>query len=358
MSLPRAVLSFALFPLALAAQRTWVVDPSGAGNFTDLGFAQAAAAPGDTLVLRGLLAGIQLTKALNLVAQSGAFLYTPLTVSTPGPLSVSGGRFELLQFQGTTASLDGVSGAVRLMNGATISARACTLAFTGSLFGGAEVGPGSRAVFDGCSFQGRDAVGMFGSAAGTAALQVGGHAELRGCTMTGGQHFTVGPIFLFGGAAIDLAGSVDLKNCVLSSGLGRPFIDGAGTVRAENTVTVGAMSSPSSVTITAAQLPWTTGTSAAPGGILHAQIDGPAATLAVLFAGLGMRPPTPLAVGDVWTDPSATLVIAIGVTDPAGALTTTVGLPLQVQSGLQITFQGLVALGAIVATAPAILQVL
>jgi hypothetical protein len=360
MSLPRAAFALVLLPCVLAAQSTWIVDPLGTGNFTTLDAAHAAAAPGDTLILRGQMPGMSnyLTKTLHLVGENGALVYTPLLVSATGPLSVSGGTFDYLVFQGTTASLDGVTSTLKLESGATIAARACTFRNGSYLFKGAVLDPGTRAVFDGCSFKGRDAYAAFGVVLGDAALQVHGRAELRGCTVTGGLHFTSGTFAVPGGPAIDLAGSVDLRSCVLSSGLGQPLIGGSGIVQAENTVTLGATPSPGSVTIVPALLPWTTGASAVPGGVLQAGIDGPAATLAVLFAGLGMRPPTPLTIGDVWTDPAATVVLVIGVTDPAGALATTVPVPLSIQRGLQLTFQGLVVPGPIVATAPAILQVL
>ena len=51
-SLPHVLVAL-LSTGVLAAQNTWVVDPAGGGNFTTLGAAEAAAAPGDTIRVRG-----------------------------------------------------------------------------------------------------------------------------------------------------------------------------------------------------------------------------------------------------------------------------------------------------------------
>src|SRR5262245_11385119 len=102
MSLRRAALSLVALSSALAAQSTWIVDPSGAGNFTNLAAAQTAAAPGDTLILVGTVWAVSLTKTLHLVLTPGAHVSSSMTVSASGPLSISGGTFEDLVLLGTT----------------------------------------------------------------------------------------------------------------------------------------------------------------------------------------------------------------------------------------------------------------
>ena len=186
----RVALCPVLLSATLAAQNTWIVDPSGTGDFRSLDAAFTAAASGDTLILRGTMPApsVWLTKNLNFIASGGA-VYTALLINAPGPLSFSGGRFEYLLFAGTTASVDGVNGSLRLQSGSTVAARGCTFQLGTYLNSGAAIDTGARAVFDGCSFRGRDAYAAFGVLLGTPGLQVDGRAELRNCTITGGADF-------------------------------------------------------------------------------------------------------------------------------------------------------------------------
>lgn len=54
------------------AQQTWIVDPNGGGNFTQLAAAIIAATAGDTIVLRGCgqYPGVTISKALAFVGES------------------------------------------------------------------------------------------------------------------------------------------------------------------------------------------------------------------------------------------------------------------------------------------------
>lgn len=361
----RAVLSLVLLPMALTAQRTWIVDPAGGGDFLSLDAAHAAATSGDTLLLRGTMPAppAWLTKNLHYVAHN-SYVSTAMLIDAPGPLSISGGTFAYLLLNGTTASLDGVSAGIRVQGGSTLAARGCTFPPGTYVTSGAWIEGGARAVFDGCSFRGRDAYAAFGVLLGTPGLLVDGHAELRNCTITGGADFVTGGNTFAGGSAIFLSrmipgsGSVALRDCTLAGGNTQPLVAGSGSVLAQNTVTQGAVPSPASVTIANALLPWTTGSGAAPGGVLQASVDGPAATLAAVYASLGMRSPVAAPGGDVWIDPAFVVVLAVGVTDAGGALQVSLPVPLQVQRGLQLTVQSALALGGgVVATAPAILQV-
>lgn len=115
---------------------------------------------------------------------------------------------------------------------------------------------------------------------------------------------------------------------------------------------------PATIQATTMDLPWTTGTNAAPGGVLQCQVDATPATFALVFASLGVRRPFVDGVGEFWTDPAATVVLTIGVTDAQGALPVSTSLPSFVPRGLQLTFQSLLApsSGQLTASAPAVLM--
>lgn len=342
----------------LAAQNTWIVNASGTGHFTSMAAAQNAASPGDTLVLQGSMpAANTLSKTLNIVCDPGASVYGPLHIFAPGALSIHGGQFEFLHI-GSTVSLDSVSTCARITSGNTLAARNCAFYRSGFTFYGAEIQPGGRALFDGCTFTGTGAAGLFGTIASTPAISIGGHAELRGCSVTGGSGFTFMTLNLPGSPAITLAGSADLRDCQLTHGSNPngALLTGSGVVRVENTSTLGA---PASITVINTQLPWTRGNSAPQGGVMTATLDGTAFTLAGMYASVGMRSPVPAPFGDVWVDISAVVGLTIGVTDSAGMLSTTIAVPAATPRGLQVTVQStqVPTNGPFQVTPPALLQV-
>lgn len=102
-----------------------------------------------------------------------------------------------------------------------------------------------------------------------------------------------------------------------------------------------------------------TGTSAYAGGTMNINVDSTSATLATISASIGMRPPLPTVIGDVWLAPAYVPVTA-GITDANGEIATTIAVPATVTRGLIVTFQGVVfpSSGGITATTPAILHVL
>ena len=161
-------------------------------------------------------------------------------------------------------------------------------------------------------------------------------------------------------AAITLTSDVDLKNCVLNAAASKPLISGAGTVRVENTVTQGAVATLPSVVIVPASLPWTTGTNAQAGGVMHTRVDATPGTLTLTFASLGMHRPFADPFGEYWTDPAGTVVLQIGLTDANGSLTYDAAMPGFAPRGLQLTFQSMLApsTGGLATSAPAILQIL
>lgn len=350
------VLSFALLcSSGLAAQSTWIVDPTGAGNFTSITQANAAASPGDTLVLVGTMPGGDLTKPLHVVAQ-GATVTSLLHLSTSGPVSIAGGTFLSVIALGTTASIDGISGSLSAQTGSNVVARSCTLQNGAWSQIGVWVAADATVILDDCALRGRDAYALFGSLPSSPGLFVNGHAELRRCTIAGG--LPAG--WVHGCAAIHLDhGTVELRDCTLTSGAPAPLVSGTGTVLTENTLTGGATPTPATIVVTPGSLPWTTGTSAAPGGTIHVAVDGPAGTLAAMSVSLGMRAPFASPFGDVWLDPLGMVPLVAGITDAAGALPTSIVLPSPLQRGLQLSCQSVVFLpNAIVATAPAVLQLL
>jgi hypothetical protein len=256
-------------------------------------------------------------------------------------------------------SITGVSTALRVDAGSHVVARDCTLQPGAFLFSGARVAAGARANFDNCTFQGRGAYAAFGTVYSTPALQVLGHAQLRDCTLQGGLEFSAPWIYLPGHAAIELAGSVDLRRCTLTSGgATAPLLFGSGTVQTELTNVVGTTPNPATITVVPATLPWMTGDDAVPGGTMQVAVDGPPATLATISASLDMRTPMASWVGDIWLD-AAYLPLSFGITDGSGSFGISLPMPAQVQRGLHVTFQGLVIPngGSLVATAPAVLQI-
>ena len=354
--LPALILCF--LPAAAIAQSTWVVNPSGGGDFTTIYDAQLAASPGDTLILQGTFPGLMLTKRLHLIAD-GSFLNDDLIISAPGSLSIHGGSFYGMLINGSVVSLSGVTTTLRVDAGSHVVARDCTFRPASLLFSGARVAAGARANFDSCTFQGRDAYAVFGVLSSTPALQIMGHAQLRDCSLQGGLEFSSPWIALAGHAAIELTGSVDLRRCTLTSGgATAPLLWGSGTVRTELTNVVGTTPNPATITVVPATLPWMTGADAVPGGTMQVAVDGPPATLATISASLDMRTPMASWVGDIWLD-AAYLPLSFGITDGSGSFAISLPMPAQVQRGLHVTFQGLVIPngGSLVATAPAVLQI-
>lgn len=358
MFLPRLCACIAASCSFLLAQNVWIVDPAGAGNFTSITAAQNAAVAGDTLVVRGSVPAVALTKSLNVIVESGA-VYNTLLVTAPGPLSLHG-AFTDVWVSGGVVSLSNATTNLRVENGGVVSARNCAFWPGQASVSGASIVSGSRGVFDNCTFRGRDAYAVFGVLYGTPALHVDGSAELRDCSLIGGAEFRASSTLIPGAAAIAFTGSVDLKNCQLSGASSMPFLSGTGTVRAENTATQGAVALPPSVNVVSAALPWTTGTSALPGGVMQCRLDGAPATLALLFASLGMHRPFTDPFGEYWTEPAGTVVLLIGVTDASGSLTFHANMPTFAPRGLQLTFQSMLApsTGGLLTSAPAILQIL
>lgn len=357
MALFRLCATLALSCPVLIAQNVWIVDPTGAGNFTSISAAQVAATPGDTLVIRGTVPGVPLTKSLHVIVESGS-IYNTLLVQAPDPLSLRGAIYSVW-VDGGVVSLEHVNTNLRVQHGGVVAARNCAFTHGPVALTAVSLEHGSRGVFDSCSFRGRDAYAVFGVLYGSAGLHVDGRAELRDCTLIGGAEFAASTMLVPGGSAIQFSGSVDLRDCQLSGAVSLPYVNGTGTVRAQNTVTQGAVVLPPTITVVNTDLPWTTGTSAPPGGVLQSRVDGAPGTLALQFASLGMHRPFTDPFGEYWTSPAGTVVLQIGVTDATGSLAYAVNLPSFAPRGLQLTVQSMLApnAGGLLTSAPAVLLV-
>lgn len=107
------------------AQTTWIVNPTGGGNFTDLQSAEAAASHGDTIVVqwgqfRTGVSGFATSKGITVVSSDDVFLATHLQAVRVANLP-AGRTFRLVGFtaprgQELRIEVDGCAGEVLLEN--------------------------------------------------------------------------------------------------------------------------------------------------------------------------------------------------------------------------------------------------
>ena len=90
-------------------------------------------------------------------------------------------------------------------------------------------------------------------------------------------------------------------------------------------------------------MPATGGQGADPGNTMLCHVSSDPGLPAALVASFGMRAPLQIALGAAWVDPSAHVVLRIGLTDAAGELGASIPIPAGFQRGFPITVQSLVA---------------
>ncbi|MCA8952728.1 MAG: hypothetical protein KDE27_24675 [Planctomycetes bacterium] len=375
------LLLFGLLCTAASAQTTWIVDPNGGGNFTDLAPAIAAASPDDTLLVRaGTYVGpYTLDKPLHIVGDGPQLplidrIFRP---SSAGAELASFRNLKIgrLQFY-AAAVLEGVfADTVVVSTGATASLHSCTLGRGATPFGsvnseaalmiqaasvavsGSTIrGNPGRALSINCFLLAGDTVWMNGGALSIEESVIEGSDsnQVSGC-----------PGWTPAGSGLVIyAGTVRLTRSSVRGGFDQNnlqteavWLDTPAVLRRDASVTFTPSTSLGSLVV----YPATLADGAPPGGSITCTVGSDPNLPAVLVAGLGLRAPVSTAFGPAWLDPTANVILRIGFTDSAGVLSATISLPATAPTNLPLTFQGLVvptgstdlALGA-----PAIVQVL
>lgn len=368
---------------AAVAQQTWIVDPSGSGNFTSPAAAIAAASPGDTIRLRG---GGQYTTTSFTVDKRLAILGEGPARTLVRGFDVVAGLNGTVQFAGFDAgsvrsyspiSCEDLAMSSIVLFSTLASFHRCTIGGHTNLLGGANTGDvgyisQSRATFADCNLHG--GVGysiqtlVCRSVPPAAAIQsTRSDITLSNCVLVGGTGFSwaacPGTVAPAGLALADFWGTVRITHCSLSGAL-----DGAGVLQPAMAVSFGTQLLVDATTTFQPAfnpganvfLPGIEGLTAGPGGTMRCTVTSDPSLAAAMVASLGLRAPTPLPEGPGWIDPGAFVVLRIGFTDPGGRFPVSVPLPTGVPSGLAVTFQGAVLspAGVLTGSAPVVMQVL
>jgi len=329
-----------------AAQQTWIVDPNGGGHFTTVVAAIAAAAPGDTLSVRGGSYGQShvVDKTLHIVGDPA---FPPPALNTlhvfPGlgaVVSVVRAHVTILDLSGIV-SLDEVTGLGCTVGGGTAAFTRCSFFPEFRVLGG-------DVALDRCTLSGRNSFYIqtlqCTSVYGTPGLEVlGGTVDIANSVITGGGAgqvcgFTmVGPLpgISNAGGAVRVARS-QISGGPNGGGVGAPVAMSAGSLQYDAaTVFVGGPPPGTQVFLPAAD-----GTSAAPGAVIACEVAALPNVAAIVVGSLGMRAPIASAFGPLWFDPQAYVGLAFGMTDASGVLAASIPVPLGVQNGIAITVQG------------------
>ncbi|MBK8099387.1 MAG: hypothetical protein IPK26_19945 [Planctomycetes bacterium] len=373
----------ALFGLAfsLTAQQTLIVDRGGTGNYTDLAPALAAAAPGDTVLLRGggtWPGNYTLNVAIALLAEAPRPRITALRVvgANTRVLTLSGIDFDTLELLATSHT---AAEQVHVGNLSVVSfgfAGSITTAWNGCALGSATTGGAvfgqESVILTNCTLRGRDALcdpttNMLLPA--TAALVVGrfGFATIADSVLIGGD----GNTLPCGVAAPAPAMIVDLGTAQVSRSTLQGGTDGVQRAAAISLLRLSppppmVVLDPSVQTIGAVPATWvgvqpvpsTAGAGATPGNAMSCTLQSQPGQPAVLLGALQVRAPAFLPEGRAWLTQSLAVVLAIGTTDAGGQLPATIQVPGTAQRGLAVTVQGVVlAAGALRTTAPTVLLV-
>lgn len=376
---PTLVLAGVLCAAPLLSQRTWIVDPGGAGDFREPYAAMQAAAAGDTIRIRGGRAyprpiGVpytwRLATPLHLVGElprSGIEQLGVANLPANATLSISGLDFSSVWFEncaGTVALEDVRATYCSFRAIAAAVAQACE-------FGGmfdvlyptlpnwldcCSVRAGSHVTLSQCTLRGGSpSCGMtlgpypIQSANALTVADAGSIAEIASCDVRGTDSITY-PCFLSPSTIYTSVPSHGLQvwngTAVLTHGLVAGGSNGSvaaievigGSVRFDSSTTF----TPPFVAGTVITLPATAAQGAAPGGTMTCRLDAPPQLPAALVASLGVRPPLSLAEGFAWIDPAFFLVLALGSTGPSGAIALGIPVPTGVPAGLQLLIQGAV----------------
>lgn len=391
---PSALFVAALCCAPLLAQRTWIVDPTGAGDFLEPFAAFQTAAAGDTIRIRGgriyprppsVPFTFRLGTPLHLVGELPRSGIDQLGVAGLPPdstMTISGLDFSQLWFENCAGSV-----ALEDVRATYCGFRAVAAAMAQSCwFGGVTdvlyptlpnwldccgIRGGSRVVLNRCTLRGgAPSCGMtrfpypIPSANALTVADAGTIAELVGCDIRGSDSITY-PCFLSPSTIFTSVPSHGLQVWSGAAALTHGTVAGGsnGAVAAVEVIGGSVLHDPSTTflppfwTGTVIGLPATDAAGAAPGGSIGCRLEAPPQLPAALLASLGVRAPLALPEGLLWLDPGLLVVLRIGITDSAGQLAATVPVPAGVPAGIALVVQGVVQTGgstALTAAAPAV----
>ncbi len=377
-----AVGLFVVLAAAVSAQQTWIVDPNGTGNFTDLGVAIATASSGDTLLLRGggnYQGSYSVNKALAFIgdSQPRPRIYGLSFTAAPAgsqPAVLTSLEVDRLSF-GRDASLEDVRVTYAVVSSAVASFHRCVIGGPSTLSGGLNLDGAlntyySEVLLSECSITG--CLGWFIQTlqctvwAGRCVVAQGGRVTIVDSTLRGADSNSVwcsagwtppGPALSLDGTAARVTQSNLFGG--LYPGIVRTaaVTNSGGTLEYDSSTWFMPPNSIGTVTF----LPGTGGQGALPGGTMSCRAESGPGLPAALVASLGLRAPTMLPQGIAWIDPSAFVILRIGFTDASGFLAASIPIPVSVPRGLPITVQSVVAPGAtgpLAAGVPVVLHVL
>jgi hypothetical protein len=333
--------------LAAPAQQTWIVDPNGGGHFTTVVAAIAAAAPGDTILIRGGTYGQNhvIDKTLHIVGDAALGAYLNQLTILPG----SGAQVAVVHVQVTMASISGIA-SLDDVSGLGCTVHGGTVAFTGCRFSPEFSVLGGDVAMDQCTLQGRPPVAwqtlVCTSIPGTPGiLASGGTIDIANSTIVGGDQGTQCPFLLAPPlVGIQINGAVvRATRSHISGGLTSPSMPTApvgliaGSFQYDGSTTFGGGVQPAGTQVF---LPATDGSSAAPGGTIACRVETQPGLAAMLVANLGMQARVVTVFGPLWVGAQGYVSLAFGLTDANGVLAGAIPVPASVQRGLAITFQG------------------
>lgn len=360
MHLRAAVVAFglALGASALPAQQTWIVDPSGTGNFTDLQVAINTAASGDTLLLRGgghYVGNYTWAKHLALVGEPPQrpridYVDLPLApASSARIMAVDLGSVN----SSVPFSLEDVTLDACYVNRTFASLHRCTVAHLvpSALVSGLRVTAGEVVVTDSTLYGGRAFAWqtLFCHVLGgpPAVAVTDGEIWLSDSTLVGAPPQMVscsgGLQLAPASAAISLNGAsgatawITRSSVTAGSGAAAMAISSGSSFYYD----VWTQFSPAQTAGTQRFQPATQAQGAPPGGAIictAATLPGQPAAMA---ASLGHHPASsfPGISGSAFIDPGAFVVLGIGFADIFGELSATIPLPATAPRGLSITVQ-------------------
>ncbi len=364
------------FVAALNAQTTWIVDPNGGGNFTDLGAAIAAASHDDTLLIRGGVYPAQnVNKQLHFIGGGpGTTRIDRLHLRPLGQAGVASLRdLVVLELRCDHDSIveNVEAGHVLVSPSVTVSLRGCVLG-AGTPFSLLQVNPalmiyGANVALNSCTVRGNRGASLGSHClSGESVWMNGGRLAITDSTVVGAAG---GPGIIcsyappwFGLYIYD--GVVQITRSTVTGGIGpnntqsaAVFLGSTATLYRDASVSI----TPSATPGTLEPFPGTTANSAPPGGTITATVHGEPSGPAALIAGLGLRAPQPTPLGEAWIDPANYVVLRIGFGDAMGDLSASITLPAAAPMNLPVTFQGLTLPATstdLVLGAPVVVQVL
>jgi len=358
-TLSRALLGVLVLISSLSAQRTWIVDPSGNGDFRDLPPALIAASDGDVIVLRAVPVGYYplpgyttatTNKGVTILGEAGArFATSPTNTS---PFTVTGlpaGKAFVLA--GVTFSnplpyaiaLNGCVGAVHIervtatTGGATLRIQGCrqvavcNSSLTGSTAVQIENGAPDVALVD-CALvsDGNYSMRVYGPSTAPRILVSGGSTlgtisgegpSTATLTIAGGRATTIAAPNGSTGVAVQWFGPLTID----------PTAQIIGTIQGSQPVMQ--------------RIPALSALGAPPGQPIRSSIRSPSGDVAVLLLSVPIpRTPTP-PFGDLWIDPALIFFATGGVQGAGEQLDIQIPTPTSAPRGILLGLQALAGTG-------------